>query len=665
MVWLGSVNKMPEDWIDSFKRLYDDYEFMLWTEDNLFELKNQDIFDKEIRNHTKSNIVRYEVLYKYGGIYFDCDKKALKKIPDSFLEDDFFVSYENEHHKPGLISTTPIGAKKGHPLLKKLIDGIKDRNQFEVSWRFCGPGYLTETLEGADVKIYPSYYFHPYYFRDGKHVNQERVNRAYTYHFWGTSVGKFKTSKDFRKDLKEKNQVDSKRKYTLNDISFNIMIHPQRKEYLPYLKEKLGGVAAIWDRKNNVWDTRRRALKHHLKRNKKWCLTVQDDCILTDNFKQKVVDFINFIGNDDAVYNFYAQKGIISKADFAKAVDKGYFTKDDLTNEPAFAFPTEYIPEIIKELDNWPGIHKEAGGDGGMRRFFIERGIKTYFCVPSLVDHRQVKSIFKFEKLSEKERSKLTEDEMRKRDIIPTDRYAWWFIDNKEKKALDVVYPVKEKNWEELKYSLRSLKHTNHENVFIVGDLPDYVNKDSVIHVPMDDLDDPTLSVVNKIKKVIEDPRLSDNFILMNDDFYFLEDQEIKHYNNGELKRHADKRNDMYGRMYRNAARILKKSFKIRNPLSYELHYPLLINKKSFIRIFNRVRIEDTVWRSIYGNAAKLKSEKPDIKTLNEIKDFKFYNRKDFDIMKENKFISSPSTVPSEFKKFIQKKFPQKSIYEK
>jgi len=231
---------------------------------------------------------------------------------------------------------------------------------------------------------------------------------------------------------------------------------------------------------------------------------------------------------------------------------------------------------------------------------------------------------------------------------------------------MDIVYPYRKDRRDDLKYSLRSLENIEHDSVFIVGDYEDYFC--NIIYIRAEDnYKRNTSNIVSKLLKVCEIERLSDDFILMNDDFFFLEEQEIVNYNMGTLKEHGKMRDyDCYRKTLIKTEKLLRRKLGIRTPISYEPHYPIIINKKEFKRIFNSVNWENEniVWRSVYGNLTKMKSIKAEPISPNKIKDFKFYSKKEFDVIKKNKFISSSNSAQEEFTKFIKKKFKDKSIYE-
>lgn len=224
---------------------------------------------------------------------------------------------------------------------------------------------------------------------------------------------------------------------------------------------------------------------------------------------------------------------------------------------------------------------------------------------------------------------------------------------------MDVVYPLgtgsKWKN-NEIRYSLRSLKYINHDKVFIIGDVPNFIH--NVIEVKIKDKSTKQESVINKLIKICKREDLSEDFIYMNDDFIFLKKQEIKTYTNKTLNELANKYDPLesqYGVAIRKCREILIKAKKpIKN---YEIHYPLIINKTKFLKAVKKA--QNTTYRSIYGNYYEL----PSIET----KDFKIYTLNQFKAYKNRQLISLSDRMvrKGKVRSFLRKKFPTKSIFER
>ena len=72
-IWIGP-KKLPYKWINSFRKdfmnKYPGWKYYLWRDRDVknFNLQNRLQYNSEKTYHGKSDILRYEILYNYGGI---------------------------------------------------------------------------------------------------------------------------------------------------------------------------------------------------------------------------------------------------------------------------------------------------------------------------------------------------------------------------------------------------------------------------------------------------------------------------------------------------------------------------------------------------------------------------------------------------------------------
>lgn len=179
---------------------------------------------------------------------------------------------------------------------------------------------------------------------------------------------------------------------------------------------------------------------------------------------------------------------------------------------------------------------------------------------------------------------------------------------------MDVVYPVRpgDSN-EELRYSLRSLERFPRGTVWIVGHRPEWVR--NAEHLETRQNGSKWDNARRNIVAACEHPRISEDFVLMNDDFFFLRRmQSIPTYNRGPiadvLKRY--KRLGARGQYVRGIRKTLDlvSSF-TDTPISYELHMPMVVRKDRFLEAMAIKGADDTgiQVRSLYGNHAGIGGE--------------------------------------------------------
>jgi mannosyltransferase OCH1-like enzyme len=134
---------------------------------------NRDLFDQESMWQCKADIMRLEILYKYGGVYIDADMVSLGKpldhVVDSCKHTGFLMGYEPDtKDKPySVLGNSFIVASKGHPLLRLLIGYIAaiyhhKRPYHTVEW-VTGPLACTKALVHTDMPmtVPPTELFYP------------------------------------------------------------------------------------------------------------------------------------------------------------------------------------------------------------------------------------------------------------------------------------------------------------------------------------------------------------------------------------------------------------------------------------------------------------------------------------------------------------------------
>lgn len=120
--WLSGdpYPKLVKKCIASWKKILPDYEIILWDL-NRFDIESCQWVKKAFeagRYAFAADYIRCYALYYYGGIYLDSDVEVLKSF-DNLLHLPYFLGYESGTH---LIEAAVMGAEKGLPLFKSLID---------------------------------------------------------------------------------------------------------------------------------------------------------------------------------------------------------------------------------------------------------------------------------------------------------------------------------------------------------------------------------------------------------------------------------------------------------------------------------------------------------------------------------------------------------------
>ena len=144
----------------------------------------------------KSDIARYEILYKFGGIYVDTDFESLKKIDNKFLTYSF-VAGQLFDYKPQIGNGIIFSSKKSK-ILELIIKGLKKypgRLTPAQILSYCGSYYITEVIKKNrkklnDILILPSQYFYPwpnFLLKQSKNCYSFVSKNSYAIHHWDMS----------------------------------------------------------------------------------------------------------------------------------------------------------------------------------------------------------------------------------------------------------------------------------------------------------------------------------------------------------------------------------------------------------------------------------------------------------------------------------------------
>ncbi|MEU5834471.1 hypothetical protein ABZ820_12475 [Streptomyces diacarni] len=188
----------------------------------------------------------------------------------------------------------------------------------------------------------------------------------------------------------------------------------------------------------------------------------------------------------------------------------------------------------------------------------------------------------------------------------------------------DIVVPVREGRVnQQLRYALRSWSaNLPHRRVWIVGYRPPWVT--GVRHITTRQTGTKYQNTTAAMRAACEHSGVSDTFLLCNDDFFVMRPQRsgMPVLHRGPVREveryYASRGSGKYLRGLRETRDLLV-SLGYDDPLSYELHVPMPIEKEGMMRALDVGRRLDVVHkRTLYGNLAHLDGDRiRDVKVLN------------------------------------------------
>lgn len=194
-LWIGPKPR-PSNFMKTWEEKHPDFEYILWSEEELkkrqFPLRCINKINEIEEINGKADIIRWEILYHYGGLFVDADSLCIEPFDYLIEKGSSFVGYENETARPGLVATGTMAFTKNHPLCYDAVDWIlrnpvSQKLARQMAWQTVGPGLLTRMLQSGkfkDIIIFPSYYFLPEHPTGIKYNGHSKV---YTYQEWGST----------------------------------------------------------------------------------------------------------------------------------------------------------------------------------------------------------------------------------------------------------------------------------------------------------------------------------------------------------------------------------------------------------------------------------------------------------------------------------------------
>lgn len=198
-IWFGPKPMRRElvEFGRSWERL--GYEARLWTEANLPALRNQWVYDEIGRRGVnvgggvpelgvwvqRADVVSYELIFEFGGIYANTDMECLRRIPLDGIT--AFAGMEDGE----FLSNALMGCTAGHTFYRLVIEEVEPRYRElagEPMNGVTGPHLLTRIhrMNPGLLHVFPKEAFCPVLF-DGADMRHEWGDHpdSYCVHHWG------------------------------------------------------------------------------------------------------------------------------------------------------------------------------------------------------------------------------------------------------------------------------------------------------------------------------------------------------------------------------------------------------------------------------------------------------------------------------------------------
>jgi len=199
-IWLGGEVPEPfepfmQSWIDA--HLGRGWRYRLWTDEDAsgFGLFNQGFFDESDNPGVKSDLLKWEIVHRHGGVYVDVDFECLGPLDLLHHTQDFYVGIQPLDTQFLQLGAALFAARPEHPILEHCIETIEDDWHRKGAPSKSGPVHFTKSFftrarveSCGRVLAIPASYLYPLGGQETELKRDEWVdNGAFAVHHWARS----------------------------------------------------------------------------------------------------------------------------------------------------------------------------------------------------------------------------------------------------------------------------------------------------------------------------------------------------------------------------------------------------------------------------------------------------------------------------------------------
>ncbi len=202
IMWLGG--KLPreyESYVQSWRTFHPDWTILFWTDNQLnydqgtkvvhafddlerqlkmikggeriaidtaqLQFDNRSFYDQAMNYGEKSDILKWEIVYRFGGVYVDIDFECLHSLDKYHHTYDFYTGIQPLDTNIVQLGAALYGGVPGHPVMKACVENIKHNQHIKQIIMKTGPLHFTKMFiqiagkaELRDI-AFPASYFYP------------------------------------------------------------------------------------------------------------------------------------------------------------------------------------------------------------------------------------------------------------------------------------------------------------------------------------------------------------------------------------------------------------------------------------------------------------------------------------------------------------------------
>lgn len=169
-IWIGP-KEAPKEWMKTWQEKHPHWDYTLYDNDYLkrTNFRNQHLIDAYMKTGEYAGVadlMRYEILYKYGGQIAAADSECLR-CTDELWKGEVFTVYENEFVRGKLVSPI-IACQPGNAFVGQLIETLHKLKpeDLDIPWVSVGNLFVARmiAIHKPNIVVFPSHYFIPWHY---------------------------------------------------------------------------------------------------------------------------------------------------------------------------------------------------------------------------------------------------------------------------------------------------------------------------------------------------------------------------------------------------------------------------------------------------------------------------------------------------------------------
>jgi hypothetical protein len=190
-IWLGDEPQPARfaQWRQGWLDLHPGWEHTVWSDADRPPLRNEEQYAAAANLAQRADVLRYELILEYGGVYLDCDVECCRNLEPLIGDTSAFAGQEKG--RAGVaIGSAIFGAAAGHPWIREIVARLPASFSDEPSQlKQTGAGLITQATAGhPDVTVLPPKYLYPHRFDLSREPGPpSSYPDAYAIHHWADS----------------------------------------------------------------------------------------------------------------------------------------------------------------------------------------------------------------------------------------------------------------------------------------------------------------------------------------------------------------------------------------------------------------------------------------------------------------------------------------------